>query len=183
MAARAVVRFGFRRTAQLGSILILLGLVGLIACALLHAHVGTITATCAVIGAGLGPSSMSQVLAIQHVVAEHQRGVATSLVPFFRAVGGALGVGALGGLLATGLSRRLGAAAESAGRCSPQGHAAPGGPPVDPAAFRLAIEHALIPVFGILAVLAVFNVFVTARFPECAVEPSESAEKMLLSVE
>jgi len=64
-----------------------------------------------------------------------------------------------------------------------QGHSTPGGPPVDPAAFRLAIEHALLPVFGILAALAVFNLVVTARFPECAVEPSESAEKMMLSVE
>ena len=54
---------------------------------------------------------------------------------------------------------------------------------MDPAAFRLAIEHALLPVFGILAALAVFNLVVTARFPECAVEPSESAEKMMLSVE
>jgi len=135
------------------------------------------------VGAGLGPSSMSQVLAIQNVVSERQRGVATSLVPFFRALGGAVGVGALGGLFAAGLSRRLGAAAESAGRMLVAGHAAPGGPPVDSGAFRLAIEHALIPVFGILCALAVFNVLVTARFPECAVESSESAEKMMLSVE
>ena len=115
LAARAVVRFGFRRTAQFGSILMLLGCGGLIACARpprprRHHH-----RDLRLIGAGLGPSSMSQVLAIQHAAEEHQRGVATSLVPFFRAVGGALGVGALGGLLAAGLSLRLGPAAEAAG--------------------------------------------------------------------
>src|SRR6185369_9762336 len=149
VAARLIVRFGFRRTARWGAILTLVGLVALVAAALLNASVPWISAACAIVGAGLGPSSMSQVLAIQNVVSERQRGVATSLVAFFRALGGAVGVGALGGLFAMGLSRRLGAAAESAGRMLAAGHAAPGGPPVDPALFRLAIEHALLPVFGI----------------------------------
>jgi MFS family permease len=171
VAARAVVRFGFRRTAQLGSILILLGCGGLIVCAVLHAHVGTITATCAVIGAGLGPSSMSQVLAIQHAAEEHQRGVATSLVPFFRAVGGALGVGALGGLLATGLSRRLGPAAETAGALLARGHAAQTSTVSDLPALGAALEGALIPVFVVLLVLAVLNVAVASSFPRHA-EPA-----------
>jgi len=60
--------------------------------------------------------SLAQILAIQHVVSERQRGVATSLVPFFRTIGGSLGVGALGGILSAGLSRHLGTAAESARR-------------------------------------------------------------------
>jgi MFS family permease len=167
VAARSVVRFGFRRTAQFGSILILLGCGGLIACAMLHAHVGTITATCAVIGAGLGPSSMSQVLAIQHAAEEHQRGVATSLVPFFRAVGGALGVGALGGLLATGLSRRLGPAAETAGALLAR-HGGPASATSDLPALGAALEAALIPVFVVLLVLAVFNVAVASSFPRHA---------------
>jgi len=168
VAARAVVRFGFRRTAQCGSVLILLGCGGLIVCALLHAHVGTITATCALIGAGLGPSSMSQVLAIQHAAEEHQRGVATSLVPFFRAVGGALGVGALGGLLATGLSRRLGPAAETAGALLARGHGGPASATSDLPALGAALEAALIPVFVVLLVLAVLNVAVASSFPRHA---------------
>ena len=69
----------------------------------MNASVPWISAACAIVGAGLGPSSIAQVLAIQNVVAERQRGVATSLVPFFRTVGGSIGVGALGGLLAAGL--------------------------------------------------------------------------------
>jgi len=125
------------------------------------------------VGAGLGPSSMSQVLAIQHVVAERERGVATSLVPFFRAVGGSIGVGALGGLLAAGLDRRLGAAAETAGRLLAAGGAAGGGGSVTPAIFRIAIERSLLPVFGILGGLAVVNLFVAARFPERAGEAEE----------
>src|SRR5262249_42255040 len=183
VAARLIVRFGFRRTARWGAILTLLGLIALVATALANASVPWISAACAIVGAGLGPSSMSQVLAIQNVVSERERGVATSLVPFFRALGGAVGVGALGGLFAMGLSHRLGAAAETAGRMLVEGHHAPGGAPVDPGVFRLAIENALLPVFGILVALAAVNVLVTARFPECAVEPAESAEKMILSVE
>jgi MFS family permease len=171
LAARAVVRFGFRRTAQFGSILMLIGCGGLIACAVLHAHVGTITATCAVIGAGLGPSSMSQVLAIQHAAAEHQRGVATSLVPFFRAVGGALGVGALGGLLAAGLSLRLGPAAEAAGALLARGQAAPASSASDLPALGAALEGALVPVFVVLFVLTVLNVAVASSFPRHA-EPA-----------
>ena len=128
---------------------------------------------------------MSQVLAVQTSVPERQRGVATALVPFFRTLGGSVGVGALGGLLATGLVRRLGPAAESAGRLLAAGHGDAGAATaVDPAAFRLAIEQSLLPVFGILVALAVVNVLVTARFPDRAVPEVEApAEKVMLSVD
>ncbi len=174
LVARLIVRFGFRRTARWGAMLILVGLAGLVAGASLNASVPWISAACAVVGMGLGPSSMAQVLSIQYVVAERERGVATSLVPFFRAVGGSIGVGALGGLLAAGLERRLGAAAETAGRMLAAGGGAGGGASsVTPAAFRVAIERSLLPVFGILGALAVVNLFVAARFPERAGDAEE----------
>src|SRR5207245_1169391 len=83
-----------------------------VAGALAEAPVAWISAACALIGMGLGPLATSQMLAVQHAAPETQRGVASSLVPFFRALGGALGVGTLGGLLSAGLDRRLGAAAD-----------------------------------------------------------------------
>lgn len=172
VAARLIVRFGFRRTARWGAILILAGLIGLIAAAWWNASVPWISAACALVGAGLGPSSMSQVLAIQHVAPERQRGVATSLVPFFRTIGGSVGVGALGGLLAAGLTRRLGAAAETAGHLLATGAQPPGAAAVAPAAFRAAIERSLLPVFAILVALAVVNLFVTERFPADAGVPA-----------
>jgi hypothetical protein len=118
-------------------------------------------------------------------VPETQRGVATALVPFFRTLGGSVGVGALGGLLAMGLVSRLGPTAESAGRLLVGGHADGGIPAaVDPAAFRIAIERSLLPVFGVLVALAVVNVLVTARFPERAVRKVEApAEKVMISVD
>ena len=93
------------------------------------------------------------------------RGIATSLVPFFRTIGGSLGVGALGGILAAGLHARLGAAAETAGAIL-AGTQSPGrAPAVAPALFRDAIEGSLLPVFIVLAALAVANVVVASLFP------------------
>jgi hypothetical protein len=60
-----------------------------------------------VIGVGMGPTSLSFILAVQHAVKWGQRGVATGAVLFFRTIGGAIGVGALGGALAWELSRLM----------------------------------------------------------------------------
>ena len=167
LAARFLVRAGFRRTARAGAGLIVLGFTALMAAALLDASVVFISISCAFIGFGLGPSSISQVLAIQNSAPEKIRGVATSLVPFFRTVGGSIGVGLLGGILAAGLTHRLGAEAENAGRLLTQQHAplAAGVPEASAALLRLAIERSLLPVFGVLWVLALLNVFVTSWFP------------------
>jgi len=163
VAARIIVRFGFRATARAGALLILAGFVGLLVAARFDAPVAAISAACGLIGAGLGPSSLSQVLAIQNVVEERRRGVATSLVPFFRTVGGSLGVGALGGILATGLTRRMGAAADSAGSLLTEGHV--------PREMRLALEQSLLPVFAVLLALALVNLAVTSRFPDRRARP------------
>ena len=161
VAARVIVRFGFRRTARAGAVLILAGFIGLLVAARLDAPVFAISAACGLVGAGLGPSSLSQVLAIQNVVDEGRRGVATSLVPFSRTVGGSLGVGALGGILASGLPGRLGVAAETAGAALAKGHRE----------LRLALEQSLFPVFAVLLALAAVNLVVTSRFPELQVTP------------
>jgi MFS family permease len=175
-AGRMILRFGFRRTARLGAVLVLAGLAGLVAAALANAGVAWISAACGVVGAGLGPSSLSQVLAIQHVAPERQRGVATSLVPFFRTVGGSIGVGALGGVFAAGVASRLGSGMEAASRllAGPHGPPAAREPAVSPAVFRLAIERSLLPVFAVLVSLAVINLFFASGFPET---PASSAEK------
>jgi MFS family permease len=99
-AARAVVRWGFRRGAMVGAGSIMLGVGFLI--------VGTnvpswwwfyFTVAQAIIGTGMGPASLSFLLVVQSTVNWHQRGAATGAVIFFRTIGGAIGVGLLGGLL------------------------------------------------------------------------------------
>jgi hypothetical protein len=108
------------------------------------------------------------------VVPERQRGVATSLVPFFRTVGGSIGVGALGGMFAAGVASRLGSGLEAASRLLAAPHAAgTGAAPIAPALFRQAIERSLLPVFAVLLGLAVFNLFVASGFPETTTPPAE----------
>ncbi|HEX5855704.1 MAG TPA: MFS transporter [Thermoanaerobaculia bacterium] len=167
IAARIIIRFGFRATARAGALLILAGFASLLAAARFDASVFAISAACGLIGAGLGPSSLAQVLAIQNVVDESRRGVATSLVPFFRTVGGSLGVGALGGILAAGLTGRMGSAADSAGDLLTQGHV--------PRELRLALEQSLLPVFAVLLALALVNLAVASRFPDRRAAPRTPA--------
>ena len=174
-----MVRFGFRPTARVGAILALAGIGGLVAAAVTNASVAWVSAACGVIGAGLGPSSIAQVLAIQHVAPESQRGIATSLVPFFRTVGGSVGVGALGGTFAAGLAMRLGDRMEEAGRILAGVHASSKGGTGAPSAaappiFQLAIERSLVPVFVVLLGLAAINVLVAARFPELPARSSRA---------
>ena len=165
LAARFIVRFDFRATARFGACLSLAGLCGLVAAAFERAGVAWASLACAFVGAGLGPQSLSQVLAIQELVPEDRRGIATSLVPFFRTIGGSLGVGALGGILAAGLHARLGAAAETAGAILAGTHSPGRAAAVTPALFRDAIEGSLLPIFIVLAVLAVANLLVASLFP------------------
>jgi MFS family permease len=178
-AGRLILRLGFRRTARLGAVLVLLGLAGLVAGALANASVAWISAACGVVGAGLGPSSMSQVLAIQHVAPERHRGVATSLVPFFRTVGGSIGVGALGGVFAAGVAARLGSGMEAASRllAGPHAAGAAGVSPVSPDLFRRAIERSLLPVFAVLLALAALNLFFASGFPESTAPPAQGSER------
>jgi hypothetical protein len=168
VAARVILRLGFRRTARIGAILVLVGLAGLVGGALAAASVAWISAACGVVGTGLGFGSLSQVLVIQHVAPERQRGIATSLVPFFRTVGGSIGVGALGGVFVAGLAMRLGSGMEAGSRLLAGPHAAVSGgaPPIAPALFRQAIERSLLPVFAVMLVLAAVNLFLTSGFPE-----------------
>jgi EmrB/QacA subfamily drug resistance transporter len=108
VAARAVVHFGFRRGGMIGSGLVAAGNLILMGGATFPAWsqpwfiVGL-----AVCGLGMGPTSLSFVLAVQHTVSWGQRGVATGSVIFLRTIGGAIGVGILGAMLGWGLAHRL----------------------------------------------------------------------------
>ncbi|MBQ0900693.1 MDR family MFS transporter [Micromonospora sp. U21] len=54
----------------------------------------------ALIGVGLGMTMQNLVLAVQNTVGPHELGAASSVVAFFRSLGGAIGVAALGAVLA-----------------------------------------------------------------------------------
>jgi EmrB/QacA subfamily drug resistance transporter len=69
----------------------------------------------ALIGAGLGLTMLTLLVAVQQSVDRTQLGIATSLNQFSRAIGGALGVAVLGAVLTAGLSSQLLKTATSAG--------------------------------------------------------------------
>ena len=73
----------------------------------------------AVLGVGVGMLMQNLVLAAQNDVPAHELGAATSVLTFFRSMGGAIGVSALGAVLASRvtslLTERLGPAATAGG--------------------------------------------------------------------
>src|SRR5678809_1518347 len=63
------------------------------------------------IGAGLGLTMLTLLIAVQQAADRTQLGVATSLNQFSRAIGGAFGVAIMGTVLTAGLSTQLKSAA------------------------------------------------------------------------
>jgi multidrug resistance protein len=114
VAARAVVHRGLRFGGLAGSFFITLGSLGLVAGAVFPqwyrygVYPGLV-----LVGLGMGPTSLSFILSVQHSVKWGQRGVATGAVIFLRTIGGALGVGLLGAALGWELTHRLAAAGAS----------------------------------------------------------------------
>jgi len=102
VGARMTVRLGYRVSAVAGSILMTAGFIGL---SLLDSHSPRtlLVASCTMLGAGMGTQMLSLLLAVQHAVDRSQLGLATSLNQFSRSIGAALGVSAMGAILARGL--------------------------------------------------------------------------------
>jgi EmrB/QacA subfamily drug resistance transporter len=102
VGARVTVRLGYRVSAIGGSILMTAGFIGL---SLLDSHSPRtlLLVSCTILGAGMGTQMLSLLLAVQHAVDRSQLGLATSLNQFSRSVGAALGVSAMGAILARGL--------------------------------------------------------------------------------
>jgi hypothetical protein len=103
VAARMTVRLGYRVSAIAGSVLMTAGFVGL---SLLDSQSSRLLllTSCTILGAGMGTQMLSLLLAVQHAVDRSQLGLATSLNQFSRSVGAALGVAAMGAILARGLA-------------------------------------------------------------------------------
>ncbi|MEE1784775.1 MDR family MFS transporter [Streptomyces sp. SP17BM10] len=79
----------------------------------------------AITGIGLGLTMQNLVLAVQNTVPRNELGAASSVVTFFRTMGGAMGVSALGALMTNKVGHYL--AENLAAAHIPAGHAASGG--------------------------------------------------------
>lgn len=74
-----------------------------------------LVADLALMGAGLGLTMLTLLLAVQHAVPRRQLGIATSMNQFARSIGGAIGVAVMGAFLTVGLSTHLTEAARRSG--------------------------------------------------------------------
>jgi MFS family permease len=96
--ARALLRFGFQKCMLFG-----VSCITVAALALPFFTVSTpawlIVAAMALLGSGLGPSSMAFLISAQNAVPWNQRGVVTASSQFFRSISGTIGVGVLGAAL------------------------------------------------------------------------------------
>lgn len=182
LAAPLLIRFGFRKIALIGTLLIIVGFSGLYIFSSAGAPTWTITTVLAISGFGFGPVSMSFLLAAQHAVEWQQRGVITSSITFFRMIGGAIGIGLLGTLfnLLTNSKieylRALGIA--PADVLNPEAHKK-----LPPELLKYAqnmIASALVWVFAAMVLLAIVQLGVTMLMPRRQVEhrptPAEGLE-------
>jgi MFS family permease len=184
VAAPMVIRFGFRRVAMFGALVIVVGFTGLLLGAIYEWPRWTLTGVLALTGFGFGPASMSYLLAAQDAVTWQHRGVITSGVQFFRTIGGAVGIGLLGAMFNVLVRplmdelRSLGVA--PAAVLSNESHAT-----IPPAAMELArhaIAHGLTRVFAAMLAGALLGVVVSAlmsdRKSETTISAAEAMEAM-----
>jgi MFS family permease len=165
--APLVIRWGFRRTAFIGSMLATVSLMGLVACAFASASGWVLAAVLAIGGVGFGSVSMPYLLSVQNVVAWHQRGIVTSAIQFFRTMGGAVGIGLLGMLFNVLAApqmnelRAMGIAPASIMDPHTQAEL----PKESQAIIRAMIDSGLTWVFVAMAALAAIQVLVTLLMP------------------
>jgi EmrB/QacA subfamily drug resistance transporter len=107
VAGRLITRYGrWKRYLVAGTFLLALGFT-LLGTARAHTGYGLLALYMLATGTGLGLTSQNLVLAVQNTVPAKELGTASSAVTFFRTMGGAMGVSALGALLGTKVTHYL----------------------------------------------------------------------------
>ncbi|MFE5093613.1 MFS transporter [Streptomyces sp. NPDC056638] len=140
----------------------------------------------AVMGLGIGMMMQNLVLATQNQVAPSDLGSASSVVTFFRSLGGAIGVSALGAVMANRVTHYVkDGLAELGPKGAAMGHGGTGGggiPDLDklPAPFRTVVEsaygHGVGDVFLYAAPAALVAFLITIFIKEVALKSSAVAE-------
>ena len=99
ISGRALHRVGARPFVLFGSLLILIGSLATTQATQIDS-LAFATAACGVVGLGMGFSSTVLLIMVQGAVPWQRRATATGLVQFSRTIGGSVGVGVMGGILA-----------------------------------------------------------------------------------
>jgi EmrB/QacA subfamily drug resistance transporter len=175
VGARATMMFGYRVVSIVGSVLMTGGFIGLTMVNTTSS--GTILmVSCTVIGAGMGTQMLSLLLAVQHGVDRSRLGIATALNQFSRSIGAAIGVAAMGAVLARGLTGvtlpgGADALAASSAALSPAVRAQ-----FAAALHRVFVAGAIVSAGGLLASLLLPSNSFTKRVPDAAGEQMLQAE-------
>ncbi len=162
LAGRMLMRVGYRAMAVGGASFAVAGSLLLVRAGAATTRLEIMVAML-IFGLGLGLASMPYLLGVQTAVPWQRRGVATSSVQFFRNIGGAVAVAALGALLNARMQAIAGPGADGNAVLEPSLRAR-----IDPATLQhltSALLHGLQAVFIAFAVLAVTSLGVALLFP------------------
>lgn len=162
VTSRVLARVGPRAPMLLGSLLIAASLLTLAQALRADITLGVLQGLMLVYGLGMGLVSTASLLAVQSSVPWSQRGVATAVNLFARAIGGALGTGGFGALLAY---RLRDAAPSELVRAVLDLDGAQRVGAAQAAVVAQALTHAMRPIFAALAALAVLNALVVTAVP------------------
>ena len=167
VAGRAMLRFGSRPVVLVGTGLLVVGTALLTQAApmqpLWYSALGA-----GVTGFGMGLTTTPLLVSIQSAVSWRQRGQATGLVQFSRTIGGAVGTGLMGAILASSVGKHASAVLDPVGRSLI--------PAAELASIRDALAGALGLIFVILLVTAVATWLLAMRFmPKVHVDEVERA--------
>jgi EmrB/QacA subfamily drug resistance transporter len=112
IGGRLLLRIGYRNISIIGFIILSFGFV-LLAMFQRETPIIWLYVDLVLIGAGLGLTMLTLLIAVQQAVDRSKLGIATSLNQFSRAIGGAFGVAIMGAFLTAGLAANLNAAAQN----------------------------------------------------------------------
>ncbi len=129
------------------------------------------------VGMGLGFMSTPYLLAVQNAVPWRQRGVATSSIQFFRTIGGAIAVAALGAALNAHLALRLGGDIDANVALDPDLRTQVPTRVLEDLAS--ALDGGLNYVYLAMAAMAFVGLFVALRFPKGSAASHAHAESRL----
>jgi EmrB/QacA subfamily drug resistance transporter len=121
VSGQLITRTGkWKRYLVLGTVLLAAGM-GLLGTIDHHTSYPVMATYMALLGLGVGMSMQNLVLAVQNTVDMRSIGAASSVVTFFRSLGGAAGVSVLGSIAATQVSSRVAEGLRAMGVPAPQG--------------------------------------------------------------
>jgi EmrB/QacA subfamily drug resistance transporter len=162
LAGRLLLKVDYRPMTIAGNVMVTVG-AAMLAFTRADTTGGWIMLSMMITGFGLGFVSMPYLLGVQNAVPWSRRGVATSSVQFFRNIGGAVAVAALGALLNSRLQSVAGPGVDANATLEPALRAK-----LNPAALHqltAALFHGLQGTFVAIAALAAVGLFVALLFP------------------